>query len=68
LEWEKLKIVGVVKNFNIYGPQAEIPPMVFFHFKTIDWMLQNSNKIYVRVKAEGMEQTLSEIEKFWVKM
>jgi putative ABC transport system permease protein len=69
IDWnvKKLKIVGVVKNFNLYGPQAEIPPMVFFHFKTIDWMLQNSNKIHVKVKAENMEQTIADIEKFWVK-
>ncbi|MEM0576093.1 ABC transporter permease [Flavobacterium polysaccharolyticum] len=69
IDWngKKLKIVGVVKNFNLYGPQAEIPPMVFFHFKTIDWMLQNSNKIHVKVKSENMEQTIANIEKFWVK-
>lgn len=69
IDWneKKLKIVGVVKNFNLYGPQAEIPPMVFFHFKTIDWMLQNSTKIHVKVKAENMEQTIAAIEKFWVK-
>ena len=69
VDWndKKLRIVGVVKDFNLYGPQAEIPPMVFFHFKTIDWMLQNSNKIHVKIKAENMEQTILEIENFWVK-
>ncbi|WP_317046200.1 ABC transporter permease [Flavobacterium sediminis] len=62
----KLKVVGIVKDFHIYGPQAEIPPMAFFHFKTIDWMLSNLSQMYVKVDPENLEQTLSEIEKFWV--
>ncbi|CAM4031818.1 ABC transporter permease [Flavobacterium antarcticum] len=69
VEWNdrKFKIVGVVKDFNLYGPQAEIPPMVFFHFKTVDWMLQNVQKINVKVNPNDMEQSIAEIEKFWVK-
>ncbi|UOX35254.1 ABC transporter permease [Flavobacterium sediminilitoris] len=68
IDWNgnKLKIVGVVKDFHLYGPQAEIPPMSFFHFKTIDWILQNVNTIYVKVDANNMEQTINDIEKFWV--
>lgn len=69
VDWNdnKLKIVGVVKDFNLFGPQDKIPPMVFFHFKTIDWMLGNANKIHVKVKNDDLEQTLADIEKFWVK-
>jgi len=64
---EKLKIIGVVKDFNLFGPQEKVPPMVFFHFKTIDWMLQNASKIHVKIKSENVEQTIASIEKFWVK-
>jgi putative ABC transport system permease protein len=64
---KKLKIVGVVKDFNLYSPQAEVPPMVFFHIKTIDWMLGNATRIYVKTDGKNMEQTIAEIEKFWVK-
>lgn len=69
VDWneKKLKIVGIVKDFHIYGPQAEIPPMVFFHFKTVDWMLQNANKIHVKVKSDDLEKTIADIQKFWVK-
>ncbi|CAM3587936.1 ABC transporter permease [Flavobacterium gelidilacus] len=69
VEWneKKLKIVGVVKDFNLFGPQDRIPPMVFFHYKTVDWMLQNSSRIYVKIDAENPSQTLAEIEKFWIK-
>ena len=63
----KLKIVGVVKDFNLYSPQAEIPPMVFFHFKTIDWMLGNASRIYVKIDGKSTEQTIAAIEKFWTK-
>lgn len=61
----KLKIIGVVKDFHLYGPQAEIPPMAFFHFKTIDWMSYNLNRVHVKVNPENMEQTIADIEKFW---
>lgn len=69
IEWgnKQLEIVGIVSDFHVYGPQAEIPPMVFFHFKNIDWMLQNVSKIYVKVNPDKMGKTISEIEKFWVK-
>lgn len=69
IDWneKQLEIVGIVKDFHVYGPQAEIPPMAFFHFKTIDWMLQNISKIYVKVDANNMSKTMSDIEKFWVK-
>ncbi|MDR6966667.1 putative ABC transport system permease protein [Flavobacterium arsenatis] len=67
VDWndEKLKIIGVVKDFHLYGPQAEIPPMAFFHFKTIDWMSYNLNRVYIKVQAENMEETVTAIEKFW---
>ncbi len=69
IEWNgnKLKVVGVVKDFNLFSPQDDVPPMVFFHFKTIRWMAGNINKIFVKVKGDNMEQTMSDIEKFWVK-
>lgn len=68
VDWngQQLKIAGVVKDFHLFGPQHEIPPMSFFHFKTIDWMTYNLNRVYIKVSADNMEQTLADIEKFWV--
>ncbi len=67
IQWNdhKLKIVGVVKDFNVYGPKEKIPPMVFFHFKTVDWTSYNLNRIFVRINPENMEETMAEVEKFW---
>jgi putative ABC transport system permease protein len=69
IDWngKKLKIVGVVSDFHLNGPHNEIPPMVFYHFKTIDWMIFNVNKIYVKVNPMEMEQAITGIEKFWLK-
>lgn len=64
---KKLKIIGVVKDFHLFGPQENIPPMVFFHYKTVDWMLQNASRIYVKIDAQNPSQTIAEIEKFWTK-
>ncbi len=67
IQWNdnELEIVGVVKNFHINSPQQEIPPMTFFHFRTIGWMLHNANNVYVKVDSENMEATIAALEKLW---
>lgn len=69
VQWnqQKLKIVGVVKDFNLWGPKANIPPMVFFHLKTVDWMNLNVNHIFVKVKPNDIQNTIAVLEKFWQK-
>lgn len=64
---KKLKIVGVVKDFNFRGPHNKVPPMVFFHLRTIKWMTYNVNSISVKISPENMEETIANIEKFWTK-
>ncbi|MDR6966665.1 putative ABC transport system permease protein [Flavobacterium arsenatis] len=64
---KELEIVGVIKDFHINGPQEEIPPMTFFHYKTIEWMILNAENIYVKIEPEKMESALAEIETFWIK-
>lgn len=63
----KLEIVGITDDFNLYGLQSEIPPMVFIHFTTIEWMIYNMNNVYVKISSENMEKTISDIENFWKK-
>lgn len=63
----KLKIIGIVKDFNLWGPKAEIPPMIFFHLKTIDWMNLNVNRIFVKVNPNELKNTLPSLENFWKK-
>ncbi|MES2487419.1 MAG: ABC transporter permease [Bacteroidota bacterium] len=68
VDWndEKLKVVGVVKDFHLGSLQDKIPPMSFFHLKTIDWMSYNLQKVYVKVSADDMEKTIADIDAFWV--
>ena len=67
LNWNdrKFKVVGIVADFQLNGPQAEVLPMVFMHIKTVSWMQQNINHILVKIDSKNMEQTISSIEHFW---
>ena len=60
-------IVGVVKDFNLGDPSQPIPPMSFFHFKTIPWFIGTLNNIYVDADSKTMDQTIAGIEKLWLK-
>lgn len=62
---EKFKIISVVKDFNLRGPQENNTPMVFMHLKTMPLMAQNVNSIFVKVNAANIENTMNEIEQFW---
>ena len=62
---KKFEIVGVVKDFHVNGPQDPIAPMVFFHYKTIDWSIANMNTFFIKSSPEKMEQTIASLEKLW---
>lgn len=62
---KKMTIVGVVKDFNIEGPHNAIQPVSIFHFKNVDWLMNNLHNIYVKVAPEKMNETIAEIEQFW---
>lgn len=62
-----LEIVGVVDDFNLYGLQSEIPPMVFIHYNTVPWMVYNMNSISIKLSKDNIQKTISNIEKFWAK-
>jgi putative ABC transport system permease protein len=62
---DKFKIISVVKDFNLRGPQEKNSPMVFMHLKTMPLMAQNVNSIFVKVNTDNIENTMSDIEQFW---
>ncbi|MCK8142719.1 ABC transporter permease [Flavobacterium sp. I-SCBP12n] len=62
---EKLKIISVVKDFNLRGPQEKKAPMIFVHLKTFPLMAQNVNSIFVKVNTANIENTINDIEQFW---
>jgi putative ABC transport system permease protein len=61
---QKLKIVGVVKDFNLLSPEVNVPPMTFYHLKTLDRASEISH-IYVKLKSDDVENTIADIENFW---
>ena len=63
----KLKIIGVVKDFNILSPEAVVPPMCFYHPKTVG-IAQNICNVYIKLKADNIENTIADIEKLWSKV
>ncbi|RTY92007.1 ABC transporter permease [Flavobacterium sp. RSP46] len=60
----KLKIIGVVKDFNLLSPEVEVSGMYFFHLKTVD-IAQNINKVFVKLKSDNIENTIADIDKLW---
>lgn len=61
---QKLKIVGVVKDFNLLSPEVKVPPMTFFHMETLH-LAENMNVVYVKLKSQKIENTIADIQKFW---
>ncbi|KUJ61017.1 multidrug ABC transporter substrate-binding protein [Flavobacteriaceae bacterium CRH] len=69
IHWNGIEviIVGVVKDFNLGNPGEPIPPMSFFHFKTVPWFTSLLNNIYITADPKTMQQTISDIEGLWTK-
>lgn len=61
---QKLKIVGVVKDFNLLSPELEIPPIIFYNIKILN-RAQSIDKVFVKLKSDDIENTISDIEKLW---
>ena len=61
---QKLKIVGVVKDFNLLSPELEIPPIVFYNIKVLN-RAQSIDKVFVKLKSDDIENTIADIEKLW---
>lgn len=63
----KLKIIGVVKDFNLLSPEVEVSGMYFYHPKTVG-IAQNINKVFIKLKSDNIENTIADIEKLWAKV
>lgn len=62
---EKMKLVGIIKDFNLKAPQDQIQPMLLMHMKTVGWIQSNISNVLIKIKSENAEQTIAGIEKFW---
>ena len=66
IKWnnQDLKIIGIVKDFNVNNPYSDIPPMLFAHYKTVDWSIYNMRNFFIKVDKKNIEKTISAIENF----
>ncbi|PVX46416.1 putative ABC transport system permease protein [Flavobacterium sp. 103] len=61
---KKLKIIGVVKDFNLLSPEVKVPPIVFCHLKTMN-IAGNIDKVFIKLNSDNVENTIANIEKLW---
>lgn len=64
LQNQKLKIIGIVKDFNLLSPEEKVPPIIFCHIKTLD-RAGNIDKVFIKLKSDNIENTIADIEKLW---
>ncbi|SEA12058.1 putative ABC transport system permease protein [Flavobacterium gillisiae] len=61
---KNMKIIGIIKDFNLLSPEEKIPPIVFYHLKTVD-IARNIDKVFIKLDSDTMVNTIGNIEKFW---
>lgn len=68
VKWQgkKYKVVGVVKNFNYWGLENEISPMIFFHTTTRSDLKNDIRHIFIKISPQNVPQTIAAINKFWL--
>jgi putative ABC transport system permease protein len=66
INWKdkNFRIVGVVKDFNYFGLEYKIGPMVFYHVKTIG-ETENIRHIAIKVAPQDMSKTIADLDHFW---
>jgi len=64
---QKLKIIGIVKDFNLLSPEMKVPPISFYHLKTLG-MSHDINKVFIKLKLDDSGKTIENIEKLWSKV
>lgn len=61
----KFRVVGIVKDFNYFGLQNRISPMMFLHITAFDYMQKDLHNISVKIAPQEMPKTIAALDKFW---
>lgn len=64
---QKLKVIGIVQDFNLLSPELKVPPMAFYNIKMFG-MTDKINKVYAKLNRDDVENTIANIEKLWLKV
>ncbi|MDN3671784.1 ABC transporter permease [Flavobacterium branchiarum] len=59
------KIVGVVKDFNYFGLENRISPMIFMHLTTNAIKDEKLHNISFKIASQDMSKTIAALDKFW---
>nr|WP_294781125.1 ABC transporter permease [uncultured Flavobacterium sp.] len=63
---EKVKVVGIVNDFNYFGMENQISPMMFFYVTKINGVQDDIRHLFIKISPEDMQETIASINKFWV--
>lgn len=61
----KLKVVGIVKDFNYFGLENRISPMIFLHITAFESIQKDLRNISVKIAPQDMPATIAALDKFW---
>ncbi|WP_409416745.1 ABC transporter permease [Flavobacterium sp. PS2] len=59
------KVVGVVKDFNYFGLENEISPMIFVHITASAINKENLHNVSFKIAPQDMAKTIADLDKFW---
>ncbi|MCV2485246.1 ABC transporter permease [Flavobacterium sp. SH_e] len=63
---QKVKIVGIVNDFNYFGMESQIAPMMFFYVTKINGVKDDIRHIFIKISPDDMQETIAGINKFWI--
>lgn len=64
----KLRVVGVVKDYSLGNVGGRTMPVIFFHYKTVDWKRKYIYNCLVMLDKNNISETSGKIEKYWNKL
>lgn len=62
---QNYKVVGIVKDFNYFGLEYKIAPMIFLHMTTGFLRKENISNIAIKIAPQEMSKTIARLDKFW---
>ncbi|WP_272149289.1 ABC transporter permease [Tenacibaculum aiptasiae] len=62
-----MKVIGMVKDYNVDGLDTKIRPTVFLHWNGFDFMKSMLSTIQIKIKPDNLDNTLNFIEDYWSK-
>ncbi|MGL4584484.1 MAG: ABC transporter permease, partial [Flavobacterium sp.] len=63
----KVTIVGVVKDFNLFGLNEDYRPMIFLSLDLEEGWGSNMSEMSIKINAENAKETMDAIEQVWKK-